>query len=66
MDKKGNWSYSSVVQQGDLILGRRALKNNDIIKAKKYFIEVGTIPKPPQLKLFGLNISLFETLIGKV
>ena len=62
---KGNWNYGNAVQDSNLILGRIALKEGNIEKAKGHLIEAGKSPGSPQMDTFGPNMSLAKDLLEK-
>ena len=62
---KGNWNYGNAIQDYNLILGRIALREGRIGKAKDYLIEAGKSPGSPQMDTFGPNMSLAKDLLEK-
>ena len=71
-----NWNYANAKHKINLILGRIAVKNGEIAKAKYYLIEAGNsiLYKvnsfgsemtfgSPQLRSFGPNMSLAKELL---
>lgn len=63
--KKDNWNYGNAIHHANLILGRIALKNDDIQSAKTYLIKAGKTPGSPQLNSFGPNMVLAKELLEK-
>jgi hypothetical protein len=62
---KGNWNYGNAIQDYNLILGRIALREGQIEKAKDYLIGAGKSPGSPQMDTFGPNMSLAKDLLEK-
>lgn len=62
---KGNWNYGNAVQDGNLVLGRIAVREGRIDDAKRYLIEAGKSPGSPQMDTFGPNMSLARDLLEK-
>ncbi len=62
---KGNWNYGNAIQDYNLVLGRIALIDGKIQKAKEYLIEAGKSPGSPQMDTFGPNMSLAKDLLKK-
>ena len=63
--RKENWNYGNALHHSNLILGRIALKNEDLITAKKHLIIAGATPGSPQLNSFGPNMRLAKELLEK-
>jgi tetratricopeptide (TPR) repeat protein len=61
----GNWNYGNAIQDGNLVLGRIAVKAGQIEEAKKYLLEAGKSPGSPQMNSFGPNMSLAKDLLEK-
>jgi hypothetical protein len=62
---KGNWNYGNAIQDGNLVLGRIALKEGRTEEAKGCLIEAGKSPGSPQMNSFGPNVSLARDLLEK-
>jgi tetratricopeptide (TPR) repeat protein len=60
-----DWNSGNAVHQGNLILGRIALKAGDTEKAKHYLLEAGKTEGSPQLNSFGPNMMLAKELLEK-
>lgn len=58
-----NWNYGNAVQDGNLVLGRIAVKEGRIEDAKQRLLEAGKSPGSPQMNTFGPNMSLAKDLI---
>jgi len=56
--------YGKAVHQGNLILGKIALKENDLEKATKYLIEAGKTTGGPQLNYLGPDTTLAKQLLA--
>ena len=63
--RKNDWNYGNAIHDGNMVLGRIALKSGDIEKAKYYLIEAGKTPGSPQLNSFGPNMTLAKELLEK-
>jgi hypothetical protein len=61
----GCWNYGNAVQNGNLVLGRIAVRENRIDDAKRYLIEAGKSPGSPQMDSFGPNMSLAKDLLER-
>ncbi len=61
----GNWNYGNAVQDFNLVLGRLAVKEGEIDKAKKHLLAAGRSPGSPQMDSFGPNMSLANDLLKK-
>src|SRR6188768_2707572 len=53
-----DWNYGNAIHDGHMVLGRLALVDGDVAKAKRELIEAGKTPGSPQLDTFGPNVSL--------
>jgi hypothetical protein len=53
----------NAIHHGNLILGRLALRERDIAKAKVHLLEAGKTPGSPQLNSFGPNMMLAKELL---
>ncbi|MDT7044210.1 hypothetical protein [Candidatus Nitronereus thalassa] len=62
---ENNWNYWNAVHDGNMVLGRLALLNGDLVKAKEYLINAGKTPGSSNLDSFGPNMSLARDLIKK-
>lgn len=62
---RGNWNYGNAIQDGNLVLGRIAVRDGRIEEAKKYLLEAGKSPGSPQMNSFGPNMSLAKDLLEK-
>jgi len=60
-----DWNYGNAIQDGNLVLGRIALKEGRTEEAKKYLLEAGKSPGSPQINSFGPNMSLARDLLEK-
>jgi len=60
-----NWNYGNAIQDGNLVLGRIAVRDGRIEEAKKYLLEAGKSPGSPQMDSFGPNMSLAKDLLQK-
>lgn len=60
---KSSWNYGNAVHQGNLILGRLALRSGDVELAKLHLSEAGKTPGSPQLNSFGPNMALAKELL---
>jgi len=62
---RSDWNYGNAVHQANLALGRLALREGDIERAKHYLIEAGKTPGSPQLDSFSPNMLLAKELLEK-
>lgn len=60
---KRNWNYGNVIHKCNLMLGRIALKQENVEEAKEYLLRAGKTPGSPQLKSFGPNMLLAKELL---
>jgi hypothetical protein len=60
---KDNWNYGNAVQDSNLVLGRIAVSEGDLVKAKDYLRKAGDSPGSPQMNSFGPNMSLAKDLL---
>jgi len=60
-----NWNYGNAVQNGNLVLGRLAVRDGRIDDAKRYLLAAGHSPGSPQMNSFGPNMSLANDLLAK-
>ena len=58
-----DWNYGNAVHHANLILGRVALKEGNIEKAKEYLLKAGDTPGSPQISSFGPNMMLAKELL---
>ncbi|MET0650081.1 MAG: hypothetical protein ABW208_26025 [Pyrinomonadaceae bacterium] len=61
----GPGMYGDAVHVGNLVLGRLALLNGDVDKAREHLLASGRVPGLPVLKSFGPNMRLARELIEK-
>jgi len=61
----GDANYGDAIQDGNLVLGRIALKEGRIEEAKARLLEAGKSPGSPQMDSFGPNMSLAKDLLEK-
>jgi hypothetical protein len=62
---KNDWNYGNALHKGNIVLGRIALQQGDIVGAKEHLIAAGQTPGSPQLKSFGPNMTLAKELLEK-
>ncbi len=62
---KKDWNYGNAVQDGNLVLGRLAVKDGRINEAKQFLLEAGKSKGSPQMDTFGPNMSLAKDLLRK-
>ena len=60
-----NWNYGNAIQDGNLVLGRLAVRDDRIDDAKRYLLAAGNSPGSPQMNSFGPNMSLAKDLLAK-
>lgn len=64
-ETKKNWNSGNAVHHGNLVLGRVALQDGDVDKAKSYLLAAGRTEGSPQLNSFGPNMTLAKDLLEK-
>lgn len=62
---KNDWNYGNAVQDFNLVLGRLALKADDLQTARERLIAAGQSRGSPQMNSFGPNMSLARDLLAK-
>jgi tetratricopeptide (TPR) repeat protein len=62
---QGNWNYGNAVHHGHVVLGRLALREGDVKKAREHLLAAGKTPGSPQLNSFGPNMTLAKELLKK-
>ena len=60
-----SWDYGNVIYNANEILGRAALRQNDIEAAKSHLLASGKSPGSPQLNSFGPSFILDRELLEK-
>jgi hypothetical protein len=60
-----DWNYGNAIQDGNLVLGRIALKEGRTEDAKQCLLAAGKSPGSPQMDSFGPNMSLAKDLLDK-
>jgi len=60
-----DWNYGNAIQDGNLVLGRIALKEGRVDEARQRLLEAGKSPGSPQMDSFGPNMSLARDLLEK-
>lgn len=60
---KDDWNYGNAIHKGNLILGRVALRAENLEASKQYLLCAGETPGSPQLNSFGPNMSLAKELL---
>ena len=58
-----NWNYGNAVHDGHVVLGRVALVQGDVQRARDELRAAGDSPGSPQLNSFGPNMSLARDLL---
>jgi tetratricopeptide (TPR) repeat protein len=62
---KGDWNYGNALHDGNVILGRIALRSGDVVGAKQHLLAAGETPGSPQLDSFGPSMTLAKELLEK-
>ena len=60
-----DWNYGNAIHDGNLVLGRIALREGHTSEAKQFLLKAGASPGSPQLGSFGPNMSLANNLLEK-
>jgi hypothetical protein len=61
--RENNWYYGDAVHDGNMILGRIALRSGDMNSAKEYLLKAGATPGSVNIHAFGPNMSLATDLL---
>jgi len=62
---KTDWNYGNAIQDYNLVLGRLALKADDLATARQRLIASVQSKGSPQMNSFGPNMSLAKDLLAK-
>ncbi|MFC1679730.1 hypothetical protein ACFL2T_05920 [Elusimicrobiota bacterium] len=62
---KDNWNHGNAVHQGNIVLGRIALRAGDADKARKHLLLAADTTGSPQLSSFGPSMSLAAELLER-
>ena len=62
---RGDWNYGNAIHDGNLVLGRIAVREGRIEDAKLFLIKAGATPGSPQLDSFGPNMTLAKDLLER-
>ncbi len=62
---KSDWNYGNAMQDANLVLGRIAVRAENIAAAKEYLLAAGKSPGSPQMDSFGPNMTLAKDLLAK-
>jgi len=62
---RGDWNYGNAVHKANLALGRLALREDDLVAARRLLLEAGRTPGSPQLNSFGPNMLLAKELFAR-
>jgi len=60
-----DWNYGNAIHDGHMVLGRLALRKDDLEAAKRELLLAGATPGSPQLDSFGPNVSLAKDLLER-
>jgi hypothetical protein len=59
------WWTGDAIHQGNIVLGRLALRRSDVESAKRYLLAAGTAPGSGSLASLGPNMSLARDLLDR-
>ena len=60
-----DWNYGNAIQDGNIVLGRIALRDDKTEEAKQFLLNAGKSRGSPQMNSFGPNMSLAKDLLQK-
>jgi hypothetical protein len=60
-----DWNYGNAIQDGNLVLGRLAVRDGRLDEAKQLLLAAGRSKGSPQMDSFGPNMSLAKDLLEK-
>ena len=60
-----DWNYGNAIYYGNFVLGRIAVREDNLAQAGQYLLAAGATPGSPQLDSFGPNVTLAKELIEK-
>jgi len=60
-----DWNYGNAIHDGNLVLGRIAVREGNMDEAKRYLHLAGESPGSPQMDSFGPDMSLAKELLEK-
>ncbi len=64
-DFKDNREYASAIHDGNIVLGRIAVREGRMDDARKFLIEAAQTPGTPQMMNYGPNMALAKDLLDK-
>lgn len=59
-----DWNYGNAIHAANIVLGRIAVKEDDLEAAGKYLTAAGNTPGSPQLDTFGPDMNLARELLA--
>jgi hypothetical protein len=59
------WWTGDAIHQGNIVLGRLALRRNDVESAKQYLLKSAATPGSPTLSTLGPNMGLAKELLER-
>jgi hypothetical protein len=63
--RENDWNYGNAIHDGNMVLGRIALRSGDINSAKEYLLKAGATPGSVNINAFGPNMLLAKDLLEK-
>jgi hypothetical protein len=62
---RNQWSHGNAIHDGHMVLGRVALRENNVVAARTELLQAGRTRGSPNLNSFGPNVSLAKDLLER-